>query len=147
MSETEHAGDLPLVVLFAPDHGEVCEPVACPHLLIRVKLTKAVRALGDGAKVFDGEDLEAAGNEFAAKFATDVLGSIGEHLLARPGHTACVVIELDVCREVVGVLLKLVGCAAGVERFKDLGVELGEGLQNWLRCCLCHCLCIRSIRG
>ena len=103
MTITEHAGKLPFAILLTPDHGEVSQAFARAAR----KLADAVRALCNGAKALDWIDIQGSGHELATKLAADILASARDHVLASPRDPADVMVELNVCRKVTGVLFEL----------------------------------------
>ena len=119
MPITQHPRDLPMPVLIAPHHHEVSDPLA----FVATELAEAMRPLLNGTKILDRKNLETVRNELATKVAARILFCVGEHFLPRPGDATRVVIELDVRREIAGVLLKLLWRAAMIERVEHGGVE------------------------
>lgn len=116
---TEDPGDLPMAVLITPHNQEIGDPLA----LATRELAEAVRSLRNGTKILDGKNPESARNELTAKLATHIFRCVGEHLLPRPGDATHIVIELDVRREITGVLLQLLCRAAMVESVKYSGIK------------------------
>ena|SRR5688572_21815546 len=125
---TENPGDLPMPVLVAPHDHEIGDPVA----LAISELAEAVSALRNGAEVLDRENLESVRDKLTAEIAAHMFLRVREHVLARPGDTAIVVIELDVGREIAGVPLKLLRDAAMVECVEYSGIKRRDGLKKRL---------------
>src|SRR5690606_32770371 len=87
----------------------------------------------NGAKAIDRKYLERPGHPLAAEVATDISFGIREHFLSRPGDAADVVIELDIRREVAGVLSQLLRIAATVECLEHGRVQRRDGFEQWIR--------------
>ena len=100
---TEHAGKLPFTILLAPNHGKVSQAFTRATR----KLAEAVRALSNGAKTLDWINLQGSGHELATELAADIVARAREHILASPRHPAVVMVKLNVCRKVTGVLFEL----------------------------------------
>ena len=77
----------------------------------------------DGAEILDGEYSQAAGNEFTPEMSADIFFGVGNHLLARPGNSAGVVIKLDIRCEITSVLFQLTRGAAIVECGEYFSIE------------------------
>ena len=119
MPVTKNPRDLPIPALIAPDNCEISYSLA----LAASELAEAMRALLNGAEILDWEYFESAWNGLAAEITTHMLLCVCEHFLPRPRDTTRVVIELNVRREIAGVLLKLLWRAAVVESIEYSGVK------------------------
>ena len=129
MRVAEHPCNLPSCLLMSPHNYEIGASIA----LAGRELAELMTALLDGTKVLDRVNLESAGDEFAAEMAAHVISGIGDHRLASPGDTTLVVIELDVrCKE-AGMLLKLLRCAAFVERVEYGRIERSYRVEQRVR--------------
>lgn len=119
MTVTENPGDLPMAVLIAPHNHEISDSLA----FATSELAEAMRSLRNGTKILDWKNLESVWNKLTTKLATHIFCCVCEHLLPRPSDATSIVIELNVRREIAGVLLKLLWSAAIVESVKYGGVE------------------------
>src|SRR5688572_9660985 len=108
-----------MTVLIAPHDCEISDSLA----LAASELAEPMRALRNGAKVFNLENLESVRNKLTTKIATHILFCVCDHFLPRPSDATGVVIELDVGSKKAGVLLKLLRGAAFVEGVEYSGVE------------------------
>ena len=108
-----------MAVQIAPDNHEISDSLA----FATGEWAEAMRSLLNGTKILDRKNLESVRNKLTTKVAAHIFCCVCEHFLARPSDAASVVIELNVRREIAGVLLKLLWRAAMVEGVEYSGVK------------------------
>src|SRR5258706_5075438 len=92
-----------------------------------------MHTLRDSAEVLNWEHFQGTRNQLATELAACKFLGIGEHLLPRPGDTPSVVIKLNVGSEKAGVLLKLIGRAALIERVERSGIKCRYSFKQRVR--------------
>ena len=129
MAVTENSRDLPSAALIAPHNYKISHALAVACF----ELAKAMYALCKGAEVLDRKNSQAARNKLATEFAACVFLSIGTHVLTHPSNATCVVIKLNIGREITGVFLKLFWGAAIVERVEYGGIKCRDSIKQSVR--------------
>ena len=90
-------------------------------------LAEGVMPLFDGPIPLDRKNRQASRRKHALEMTAHILARFLDVVLPRPSDTTLVVVELDVWIQITGMLFKLIGITAVIERAKEFGIQLRDG--------------------